>query len=168
MLCVGMDKLSLDSRADWADSVLSNIKSVARDPLGEMRDWWLSADDPFQALACCYEITDALAHPLGPALYESSLPVHMDGSCNGLQHYAALGLDEVGGRAVNLVASDVPQDVYSGVCDLVNEKVRWTSRAFARCAPNLVRRLRRTPQKGTRLHNLCWATLRARLSSRPS
>ncbi|XXQ32491.1 DNA-directed RNA polymerase [Plasmodiophora brassicae] len=119
----GMDKLSLDSRADWADSVLSNIKSVARDPLGEMRDWWLSADDPFQALACCYEITDALAHPLGPALYESSLPVHMDGSCNGLQHYAALGLDEVGGRAVNLVASDVPQDVYSGVCDLVNEKV---------------------------------------------
>jgi hypothetical protein len=23
------------------------------------------------------------------------LPVHMDGSCNGLQHYAALGRDEV-------------------------------------------------------------------------
>ena len=33
----------------------------------------------------------------------------MDGSCNGLQHYAALALDEPGGAAVNLVPSDRPQ-----------------------------------------------------------
>jgi DNA-directed RNA polymerase len=27
----------------------------------------------------------------------------MDGSCNGLQHYAALGRDEAGGQAVNVI-----------------------------------------------------------------
>lgn len=41
--------------------------------------------------------------------------VPQDGSCNGLQHYAALGRDSVGAASVNLASSDVPQDVYSGV-----------------------------------------------------
>lgn len=47
-----------------------------------------------------------------PSSYVSHLPVHMDGSCNGLQHYAALGRDVAGGQAVNLLPSDKPQDVY--------------------------------------------------------
>lgn len=45
------------------------------------------------------------------------------GSCNGLQHYAALGLDSKGGAQVNLVPTNKPQDVYTGVCDVVKEKV---------------------------------------------
>ena len=52
----------------------------------------------------------AATHP--PTHHACRLPVHMDGSCNGLQHYAALGRDEAGGRAVNLLPSDAPQDVY--------------------------------------------------------
>jgi DNA-directed RNA polymerase len=47
----------------------------------------------------------------------------MDGSCNGLQHYAALGRDTVGGKAVNLCAMDGPQDVYSGVMHEVIRRV---------------------------------------------
>jgi len=47
------------------------------------------------------------------------LPVHQDGSCNGLQHYAALGGDLEGAKQVNLEPSDRPQDVYSGVAQLV-------------------------------------------------
>lgn len=47
----------------------------------------------------------------------------MDGSCNGLQHYAALGRDEWGAKAVNLSPSDRPQDVYSIVLGSVKEKV---------------------------------------------
>ena len=49
------------------------------------------------------------------------------GSCNGLQHYAALGLDAKGGAQVNLVPSPKPQDVYTGVCDVVKEKVSETA-----------------------------------------
>lgn len=50
-------------------------------------------------------------------------PVAQDGTCNGLQHYAALGGDEMGARQVNLQPSDRPQDVYTGVADLVNAQV---------------------------------------------
>lgn len=46
------------------------------------------------------------------------------GSCNGLQHYAALGLDAKGGAQVNLVPADKPGDVYTGVCNIVKQKVR--------------------------------------------
>lgn len=41
--------------------------------------------------------------------YVCHLPVHMDGSCNGLQHYAALGRDTEGAKAVNLAPADAPQ-----------------------------------------------------------
>ena len=47
-----------------------------------------------------------------------SLPVK-DGSCNGLQHYAAIGRDQAGAESVNLHPFDVPKDVYSDVVDLV-------------------------------------------------
>ncbi|CAB1331493.1 unnamed protein product [Coregonus sp. 'balchen'] len=44
-----------------------------------------------------------------------------DGSCNGLQHYAALGRDVIGATSVNLIPCEVPQDVYSGVAQQVEE-----------------------------------------------
>lgn len=53
--------------------------------------------------------------PASPAQTPHHLFVIQDGSCNGLQHYAALGRDSVGAASVNLVPSDVPQDVYSSV-----------------------------------------------------
>ena len=39
----------------------------------------------------------------------SRLPVQIDGSCNGLQHYAALSRDLEGGTSVNLMPCDRPQ-----------------------------------------------------------
>ena len=51
-----------------------------------------------------------------PVRYVSRVPVHQDGSCNGLQHYAALGRDLTGGYAVNLCPSDKPQVRGSCVC----------------------------------------------------
>lgn len=61
-----------------------------------------------------------------PEEYESSLPVHQDGTCNGLQHYAALGGDVGGANAVNLATipdDDRPQDVYMAVVDRVNQMI---------------------------------------------
>ena len=45
----------------------------------------------------------------------SSLPIHQDGSCNGLQHYASLGRDKLGATYVNVVPGSAPQDIY-GEC----------------------------------------------------
>ena len=70
--------------------------------------WWQQADSPWQLLAICYDLQAALSSG-DPESYCSKLPVHQDGSCNGLQHYAALGRDEKGGRAVNLLPVDKPQ-----------------------------------------------------------
>jgi DNA-directed RNA polymerase, mitochondrial len=68
----------------------------------------MEAEDPWQFLAACFEVSDAFQSP-DPTAYESRLPVQMDGSCNGLQHYAALGRDKEGGMAVNLRPADQPQ-----------------------------------------------------------
>ena len=85
--------------------------------------WWLEAEKPFEFLAACFELHAALSSP-SPVDYMSSLPVHQDGSCNGLQHYAALGRDVEGGMAVNLTPSERPQDVYAVVCNRVLERVK--------------------------------------------
>lgn len=53
----------------------------------------------------------------------SNIPIHQDGSCNGLQHYAALGGDVDGAKAVSLIPSDKPGDVYSGISKRVQELV---------------------------------------------
>ena len=47
-----------------------------------------------------------------------------------MQHYAALGLDAKGGAQVNLVPSTKPQDVYTGVCDVVKKKVSEAASFF--------------------------------------
>jgi hypothetical protein len=144
----GVDKLSFDGRRAFVREHLPQVLASARDPLGRREEedeeergaegessaWWTRAEKPWQALAACVEVAAALAHPDGPAAYGSRLPVHMDGSCNGLQHYAALGRDEAGGRAVNLLPSDAPQDVYSGVARLVAERVAADAAAFLAAA----------------------------------
>lgn len=58
-----------------------------------------------------------------PLAYESRLPVHQDGTCNGLQHYAALGGDARGAAQVNLDVSDRPSDVYTHVAKMVEESI---------------------------------------------
>ena len=73
--------------------------------------WWKTADDPWQTLATSMEIVDAIRSP-DPSQFVSHQPVHQDGSCNGLQHYAALGHDSYGAKQVNLMPSERPQDVY--------------------------------------------------------
>jgi DNA-directed RNA polymerase len=54
----------------------------------------------------------------------STLPVHQDGTCNGLQHYAALGGDGKGAAQVNLAVTDRPSDVYTYVATMVEKIVQ--------------------------------------------
>ena len=72
----------------------------------------------------CYDLQAALGSG-DPESYMSKLPIHQDGSCNGLQHYAALGRDESGGRAVNLLPVDKPQVRSWIMLDLVLLSYPW-------------------------------------------
>jgi DNA-directed RNA polymerase len=58
-----------------------------------------------------------------PFEYMSHLPIHQDGTCNGLQHYAALGGDAQGAQQVNLAATDRPSDVYTYVANMVEAQL---------------------------------------------
>ncbi|KAF9439303.1 DNA-directed RNA polymerase [Entomortierella beljakovae] len=113
----GFDKHSLSARAEFAIDHLEDIFDSADNPMNG-RQWWLKAEDPWQCLATCIEISEAVRSG-DPENYMSRMPVHQDGTCNGLQHYAALGGDIAGAQQVNLVPSDAPQDVYSGVAQAV-------------------------------------------------
>lgn len=110
---------SLRMRLAFADEVMGEILDSADNPLTGQK-WWMGADEPWQTLACCMEVAQAIRSP-DPAAYISHLPVHQDGSCNGLQHYAALGRDSAGAASVNLTPSDLPQDVYREVATQVEE-----------------------------------------------
>lgn len=92
--------------------------------------WWMQAEDPFQCLAACMEITKAVRSG-DPPSYVCALAVHQDGSCNGLQHYAALGKDVRGAEHVNMMAMEKPADVYTGIAETVREKVGYGSRGLA-------------------------------------
>jgi DNA-directed RNA polymerase len=117
----GFDKASLQKREQFAMDNLDEVYDSATNPISGKR-WWAKAEDPWQCLACCMELKNALDSP-DPTRYETHLPVHQDGTCNGLQHYAALGGDQAGARQVNLEPSDRPQDIYTGVAELVKEMV---------------------------------------------
>ncbi|KAK6350230.1 DNA-directed RNA polymerase [Orbilia brochopaga] len=119
-LC-GFDKASLKAREEWTEANLEKVFDSARKPLEGTR-WWLESEDPWQTLATCFELEEALTSP-DPLAFESNMPVHQDGTCNGLQHYAALGGDIAGARQVNLEPAEKPQDVYTGVAELVNDAV---------------------------------------------
>jgi DNA-directed RNA polymerase len=82
----------------------------------------MQAEDAWQTLAACFELVAALDSP-DPAKYVSHLPVQQDGTCNGLQHYAALGGDRAGAAQVNLEPSDRPSDVYTAVAEAVKAEV---------------------------------------------
>ncbi|NXD70737.1 RPOM protein, partial [Eolophus roseicapillus] len=112
-------KNSLQERLEYANEIMEEILDSADHPLTG-RKWWMNTDEPWQALACCMEIAKASRSP-DPAAYISHFPVHQDGSCNGLQHYAALGRDLIGAISVNLMPCSVPQDVYSAVAQQVEE-----------------------------------------------
>ncbi|OBR02593.1 DNA-directed RNA polymerase [Colletotrichum higginsianum IMI 349063] len=117
----GFDKASLKERESFAMDNLVNIFDSANNPLDGTR-WWLKAEDPWQCLATCFELKAALESP-EPTKFVSHLPVHQDGTCNGLQHYAALGGDSWGARQVNLEPGDKPADVYSAVANIVKEHI---------------------------------------------
>lgn len=113
----GFSKASLNEREAFTEQHLRNVFDSATNPLNGSR-WWLEGEDPWQCLAACFELKAALESP-DPKKFVSTLPVHQDGTCNGLQHYAALGGDTWGAQQVNLEPGERPADVYSAVANLV-------------------------------------------------
>ncbi|KAJ4424064.1 DNA-directed RNA polymerase [Gnomoniopsis sp. IMI 355080] len=152
----GFDKASLKDREAFATDNLHNIIDSAQNPLKGDR-WWLKAEDPWQCLAACFELKAAMDLP-DPTKFVSSLPVHQDGTCNGLQHYAALGGDTWGAQQVNLLPADKPADVYSAVADLVKQSIEEDAKLGNPIAKVMTDKIKRKIVKQTVMTNVYGVT----------
>jgi DNA-directed RNA polymerase len=116
----GYDKVSYDDRVDWIRSNHTLIQSIADNPI-DNRALWGEADKPYQFLAFCLEWA-ACKHGTDKT-FKSHIPVALDGSCNGLQHYSAMLRDEVGAKATNLTYTKTPSDLYADVAQVCTQKL---------------------------------------------
>lgn len=70
----GVDKLSLEGRIAFTENHMDDIFDSADRPL-EGRRWWLKAEHPFQCLAVCVNLSEALRSS-SPETALSHIPVH--------------------------------------------------------------------------------------------
>ena len=115
--CWGYDKVSLEERVEWVMEHGLDILAIASDPIEHTK--WMDASKPWQFLAFCFDFKKLKS--AGYKHHKSHIPVAIDGSCNGLQHFSAMLRDETGGRAVNLLPMPFPQDIYQIVADKTEE-----------------------------------------------
>lgn len=143
----GNDKLPYQDRVDWVYSELDTIRVIADRPL-ETIDTWSKADSPWQFLAACMELRKAMDE--GES-YCSSLPIHFDGSCSGIQHYSLLLRDHKGCESVNLTAStfdDKPKDVYIDVLNTLLDNLKASEDEMAKDWLDIEDKMDRSLTKG--------------------
>lgn len=121
--CWGVDKVSNAERVEWTQRNIDAILDSAMNPKDGMC-FWMEADKPVSALAVAFELLKYQVH--GDDLV-SHLPVYMDGTCNGLQHFSAMLRDEVGAKATNLIPQDKPNDIYAQVANIVKDKAEMAA-----------------------------------------
>ena len=115
----GKDKQTLEGRVEWVKENEDMLIKCAEDPFTNRQ--WEDASSPFQALAFCEEWRQFKEQGYG---FVSTIPVAIDGSCNGLQLYSLMLKDKEAGKLVNVVPSKTPQDIYQLVADSVTERLK--------------------------------------------
>ena len=95
-----------DDRVAWVEENLERIRSIAEDPKRGLKHlnpegslWLEDASDPFAFIAHTRELMAAIA--AGPD-YITTLPLPLDASNSGAQHYAMLAEDPDGAKLTNL------------------------------------------------------------------
>lgn len=121
---IGNDKGTYEQRVQFILDNEEEIYAIAKNPY-DNRGWCGSiggfkVDKPWQCLAWCFEWAGYLENGED---FTSKIPVALDGSCSGIQHFSAMLRDERGGAAVNLLPSEMPADVYGLVAKKVLEQM---------------------------------------------
>ena len=115
----GQDKLPHAERLAWVEEHEAEILAAGadfKDPAAFA--FWSKTSDPFQFLAACHELYCAMEHGEG---YMSGLPVALDATQSGVQHYAASLLHQEDGQKVNLTNNEVPADLYLACLDVAHK-----------------------------------------------
>jgi len=120
----GFDKERFDDRVKWTESNWREIERALDEPENHVDVW--GTDAPWCMYAAAWELRAALQSG-SPESYCTGIPVHMDATCSGLQHFSAILRDPVGAQYVNLIdeAKCGPkQDIYSRVAQNAMQVIR--------------------------------------------
>ena len=134
--CFGIDRVSFEERIRWVEA--SDLD-------------WTQAEKPWQALAAMKALED-------PESARHAY-VSMDGTCNGLQHYAAMSQDKDLAVLVNIIPSDHPSDVYSDVSEATIPRVAADAERGKKEARWVVDLIDRTLVKQTVMTNVYGVTM---------
>lgn len=111
----GYDKERFIDRAAWTEKHWDRIVNALDTPEDSPEVW--GKDAPWCMFSGAWELREALRSGK-PEEYECGIPIHMDATCSGLQHFSALLRDPVGGLYVNLTDPNQcgpKQDIYNRV-----------------------------------------------------
>ena len=124
---ISVDKFSLEDRINWFNNNWELIESTADN--GTLHE----CEKTVVFLACCLEWCDIADMEDKGLVPTSSIPVAIDGTCNGYQHSAAMSRDDKTGRLVALEDSAVPHDLYVKVAKKIVELAPdfFTNRAMS-------------------------------------
>ena len=106
-----INKAEFADQLQWAIDNEQLLISIANDPIKNLK-LWSETDSPFEFLAACEEIRDAIATP-NPEDYVSHLPVRIDAVCSGIQHLSAISRDENVAPSVCLTGKRRGTDFYT-------------------------------------------------------
>lgn len=112
-----ISKAPLDERVRWVQDNHDNILSIAKD-FKQSYDFYSQADKPFQFVAAAYEYARWVDEGEDFVGY---VPIAMDGTNSGVQHYSCLNLSQREGALVNLVPSETVADIYASNAENVTE-----------------------------------------------
>lgn len=123
---LGFDKLSISDRIElltsWYDSrTFDDIKNT-KQLLEKFPD--AKCFQGLVAIEECKRLFEHMDNDHCHSTFKSNLVCHMDGTCNGLQHMAAITGDRNTAHAVNCTAAettDLPTDIYGLVADAAVE-----------------------------------------------
>jgi len=108
-----ISKESFQKRIDW---VLNNIEKIKRmDP-----SFICKAENPFMFSAFALTIKKLSLNPNA----EVKTPVFLDATCSGIQHFAAMLLDNDLGVDVNLTQTAEVKDLYTKLVKPINDEIK--------------------------------------------
>jgi len=101
---ISVDKMTLEDRAMWTQQ---NIDSIVE--FGERKVFMHEAEKPISFLACCIEW---YKYSQCEGDFYTRLPIPIDGANNGWQHLGAMSKDQLTGKLVGLVPTEIQNDFY--------------------------------------------------------
>nr|YP_009574413.1 hypothetical protein [Arthrobotrys musiformis]QBM31531.1 hypothetical protein [Arthrobotrys musiformis]QBM31681.1 hypothetical protein [Arthrobotrys musiformis] len=110
--CYGLDKLTFEDRLYWIDQNIENIKNMDK-------NFILKADSPFLFASFCLNFKKFLIDEN----YAIRIPIFLDATCSGIQHFSGLLLDHKIGEQVNLTNSNERKDIYLSLVPVLNKAI---------------------------------------------